>query len=176
MILDLRLGDMSVQCRVSSLIIVSFRSLHHFSRWPCLVQQVCPCTIGNVSILQNFLGRAGQTNLLRSPCEETVRVSSRVACAQVLLVTNSCCGHTKQLDQAVRHSAVDEQEFELVRSSFRSNVVQIVCVLFGFGFGFVQVPRSVGANGLANVRSLHPCCAVRGLRVPHRSIIYVRDT
>ena len=46
----------------------------------------------------------------------TFLVSSLVGCAQVLLDTNSCCGHTKQFDQAFRRSVVDEQESELVQS------------------------------------------------------------
>ena len=47
----------------------------------------------------------------------------------MLLDTNSCCAHTKQIDPAFRRSVVDEQQSELVQSSFRSQVVQTDCFL-----------------------------------------------
>ena len=78
----------------------SFPSLHRFSRWSFLVQQVCPDAIGKLSILQVQIGRA--TCLLSVPRKGRFFVSSLVGCTQVLLDTSSCCGNTKQFDQAFR--------------------------------------------------------------------------
>ena len=54
------------------------------------------------------------TDLLNVPREETFLVSSHGGCALLVLWT-----HTQQIDQDFRRSVVDEQEFELVQSSFR---------------------------------------------------------
>ena len=109
------------------------------------------------------------TDLLSVPRERTFLVLSRVGCVQVLLDTNSCCAYTKQFDQAFRRSVVDEQESDLVPSSFRSNVVQIALILLEcakctqvrpipirrvFDIGFDQAPRCGDAHVFANRRSL----------------------
>ena len=64
------------------------------------------------------------TNSRRSPREEMSRVLSQAESVQGLRGTDSCGEHTKQFDQAL-HFVAGVQEFELARSSFLSNLVQL---------------------------------------------------
>ena len=88
-------------------------------------------------------------------------VLSLVQCVQELHSTNSCCEHATQFNQAVHHFVAGVQEFELVRSSFRSTVVQTVSFLSErakctFDSGFVRVPGFFGRHVFANKRWLRP--------------------
>ena len=121
--------------------LVFFWSLHRFSEWYSLVQQIGPCTVGNSSTLQHLFELAFATNLLHGHHEETLPVMSQVECAQALHGTNSSCEHTERFDRTVHHSVADAQEFELVRSSFRSTVVQIVSFLFGLRQMYTNSPN-----------------------------------
>ena len=77
-------------------------------------------------MLQYLHELTGPQLLESVPRKETCLVSLQVGCARALLDTNSFCATTKQFDPAFRQRVVDEQEFELVQSSFLFNVVQIV--------------------------------------------------
>ena len=139
----------------------SFWPLCRLGRWCILVEQIGPRTVGHTSILQHLFKLAWQqmhgANFVKKCLSFCRRSNVFRSCTVPSRNVNTPHNSTK----AVHHFVAGVQEFELVRSSFRSNVVQTVSFLSvrakcTFDPSFVRVPGFFGGHAFANKRWLRP--------------------